>query len=152
MAAALHWNVLLKQIGSLVRLSKVRRSRTILRTMCAHYSAALSGRLKTMIGRLTQFTVALLATASLIIAPVYAQAQEGQSGQQGATQEPASQQQNTPARQNPAGVQPPSQPEPQTGAPGGDSVRDLRLGAGPDYSGGKRFLKNIINPYTPLHM
>jgi outer membrane protein len=105
-----------------------------------------------MIGRLTQFTVALLAAASLLVAPVFAQAQEGQqSSQQGAAQEPASQQQNTPASQNPAGVQPPSQPKPQTGA-AGDSVRDLRLGVGPDYSGGKRFFPNIIAPYTPLHI
>ena len=106
-----------------------------------------------MIGRLTQFTAALLAAASLIVAPVYAQAQPmPQEGQQQATQQPAAQQQNTPPSQNPAGVQPPSQPQPQTGAPGGDSVRDLRLGQGPDYSGGKRFFPNIIDPYTPLHV
>jgi outer membrane protein len=49
-------------------------------------------------------------------------------------------------------VQPPSQPQPQTGTPGPDSVRDLRLGAGPDYSGGKRFFPNIIAPYTALHI
>jgi outer membrane protein len=103
-----------------------------------------------MIGRLTQFMAAWLAAASLIVAPVYAQAQQAQ--QQSTTQEPASQQQNTPASQNPAGVQPPSAPQPQTGAPGNDSVRDLRLGAGPDYSGGKRFFPNIIAPYTQLHM
>jgi outer membrane protein len=102
-----------------------------------------------MIGRLTQFTAALLAAASLIVAPVYAQTQEGQ---QQSTQQPAAQQQNTPASQNPAGVQPPSQPQPQTGAPGADSVRDLRLGAGPDYSGGKRFFPNIVAPYTALHI
>jgi hypothetical protein len=89
-----------------------------------------------MIGRLTQFMVALATVASLIVAPVYAQAQESQqsSQQQGSSQEPASQQQNTPASQNPAGVQPPSAPAPQTGAAGVDPVRDLRLGAGPDYS------------------
>jgi outer membrane protein TolC len=103
-----------------------------------------------MIGRLTQFLVAWLAAASLIVAPVYAQAQQAQ--QQSTAQQPASQQQNTPASQNPAGVQPPSAPQPQTGAPGNDSVRDLRLGAGPDYSGGKRFFPNIIAPYTQLHM
>ena len=102
-----------------------------------------------MIGRLTQFTAALLAAASLIVAPVYAQAQEGQ---QQSTQQPAAQQQNTPASQNPAGVQPPSQPQPQTGTPGVDPVRDLRLGAGPDYSGGQRSFPNIIAPYTPLHV
>jgi len=102
-----------------------------------------------MIGRLTQFTAALMAMASLIVAPVYAQTQEGQ---QQSTQQPAAQQQNTPASQNPAGVQPPSQPQPQTGAPGADSVRDLRLGAGPDYSGGKRFFPNIVAPYTALHI
>jgi outer membrane protein len=107
-----------------------------------------------MIGRLTQFTAALLAAASLIVAPVYAQAQEGQqqSSQQAASQEPAAQQQNTPASQNPAGVQPPSQPQPQTGAPVVDPVRDLRLGAGPDYSREKFFVPKIIDPYKPAHV
>jgi len=101
-----------------------------------------------MMGRLTQFTAALLAAASLIVAPVYAQAQETQ---QQSTQEPAAQQQNTPASQNPAGVQPPSRPQAQTGVPG-DAVRDLRLGAGPDYSREKFFLPKIVDPYTPMHV
>ena len=101
-----------------------------------------------MMGRLTQFTAALLAAASLIVAPVYAQAQETQ---QQSTQEPAAQQQNTPASQNPAGVQPPSRPQAQTGVPG-DAVRDLRLGAGPDYSREKFFLPKILDPYTPMHV
>ena len=101
-----------------------------------------------MTGRLTQFMAALLAAASLIVAPVYAQAQETQ---QQSPQEPASQQQNTPASQNPAGVQPPSRPQAQTGTPG-DTVRDLRLGAGPDYSREKFFLPNILDPYRPSHV
>jgi outer membrane protein len=109
-----------------------------------------------MMGRLSQFTAALLAAASLIVAPVYAQAQEGQqSGQQSgqqASQEPAAQQQNTPASQNPAGVQPASQPQAQTGAASPDTVRDLRLGAGPDYSREKFFLPNILDPYRPAHV
>ena len=107
-----------------------------------------------MIGRLTQFMVALATVASLIVAPVYAQAQESQqsSQQQGSSQEPASQQQNTPASQNPAGVQPPSAPAPQTGAAGVDPVRDLRLGAGPDYSREKFFIPNILDPYRPAHV
>ena len=44
-----------------------------------------------MIGRLMQFTVALATAASLIVAPVYAQAQESQQSaqQQGSSQEPA---------------------------------------------------------------
>jgi len=106
-----------------------------------------------MIGRLTQFTMALAAAASLIVAPVYAQAEEGQqSTQQGSSQEPAAQQQNTPASQNPAGVQPPSAPQAQTGAPATDSVRDLRIGAGPDYSREKFFLPNILDPYIPAHV
>jgi outer membrane protein len=99
-----------------------------------------------MIGRLTQFTAALFAAASLIVAPVYAQAQQGADQQQ----QSATQQQNSAPSQNPAGVQPPSQPAPQTGAPASDSVRDLRLGAGPDYSGGKPFFPNIIAPYSPI--
>jgi outer membrane protein len=107
-----------------------------------------------MIGRLMQFTVALATAASLIVAPVYAQAQESQQSaqQQGSSQEPAAQQQNTPASQNPAGVQPPSAPSAQTGAAGGDPVRDLRLGAGPDYSREKFFLPNIFDPYVPAHV
>jgi outer membrane protein TolC len=90
---------------------------------------------------------AILAAASLLVAPVYAQAQEGQQSQQ-----PAAQQQNTSPSQNPAGVQPQSQPAPQTGAAASDSVRDLRLGAGPDYSDGQRYFPNIIAPYMPLHV
>jgi outer membrane protein len=107
-----------------------------------------------MIGRLMQFMVALATAASLIVAPVYAQAQESQQSaqQQGSSQEPAAQQQNTPASQNPAGVQPPSAPAAQTGAAGGDPVRDLRLGAGPDYSREKFFLPNIFDPYVPAHV
>ena len=108
-----------------------------------------------MIGRLMQFTVALATAASLIVAPVYAQAQESQQStqQQGASQEPAAQQQNAPASQNPAGVQPPSAPAAQTGAPAGvDPVRDLRTGAGPDYSREKFFLPNIFDPYIPAHV
>jgi outer membrane protein len=101
-----------------------------------------------MMGRLMQFTAALLAAASLIVAPVYAQAQETQ---QQSTQEPAAQQQNTPASQNPAGVQPPSRPQAQTGATG-DAVRDLRLGAGPDYSQEKHFFPNIVDPYKPTRV
>lgn len=95
-----------------------------------------------------QFTAALLAAASLIVAPVYAQAQETQ---QQSTQEPAAHQQNTPASQNPAGVQPPSRPQAQTGATG-DAVRDLRLGAGPDYSQEKHFFPNIVDPYKPTRV
>ena len=79
---------------------------------------------------------------------MYAQAQQTQ---QQSTQEPAAQQQNTPASQNPAGVQPPSRPQAQTGVPG-DAVRDLRLGAGPDYSREKFFLPKILDPYTPMHV
>ena len=108
-----------------------------------------------MIGRLMQFTVALATAASLIVAPVYAQARESQQStqQQGASQEPAAQQQNAPASQNPAGVQPPSAPAAQTGAPAGvNPVRDLRTGAGPDYSREKFFLPNIFDPYIPAHV
>src|SRR5271156_1088463 len=101
-----------------------------------------------MIGRLTQFTMALAAAASLIVAPVYAQAEGGQqSTQQGSSQEPAAQQQNTPASQNQAGVQPPSAPQAQTGAPATDSARDLRIGAGPDYSRETFFFPNILDPH-----
>ena len=59
-----------------------------------------------MIGRLTQFMVALATVASLIVAPVYAQAQESQQStqQQGTSQEPAAQQQNTPASYDKAQV------------------------------------------------
>jgi outer membrane protein len=110
-----------------------------------------------MRGRLIEFTAALLAAGSLIVAPVYAQAQEAQQSSQQAGQQssqaPAAQQQNTPASQNPAGVQPPSQPQAQTGAPAGaDTVRDLRIGAGPDYSREKFFLPNILDPYRPAHV
>src|SRR6204780_3679557 len=102
-----------------------------------------------MIGRLMKFTGALATAAWLIVARVYAQPRKSQQStqQQGASQEPAAQQQNTPASQNPAGVQPPSAPAAQTGAPAGvNPVRDLRTGAGPDYSREKLFLPNIFDP------
>lgn len=85
-----------------------------------------------MIGRLTHTAVALLAAASLVVSPVYAQAQGTQTQE---AQQP---------------VQSSSQPQAQPAAP--DQARNLRLSAGPDYSKGKPFFPDLAAPYTSMHV
>jgi outer membrane protein len=85
-----------------------------------------------MIGRLTHAAVALLAAASLVVSPVYAQAQGTQ------TQE---------AQQ---AAQSSSQPQAQPAAP--DQSRDLRLSVGPDYSKGKPFFPDLAAPYSSMRI
>jgi len=86
-----------------------------------------------MSGRLTHVAMALLTAASLVVSPVYAQAQGGQS--QDAPQQSQSTSQQ-PAPQSPSAV--PSTPQ------------ALKLSAGPNYSTGKPFFPNVFAPYTPM--
>jgi outer membrane protein len=85
-----------------------------------------------MIGRHTYFAVAILTAASLVVSPVYAQSQGGQSQD--------AQAQST--------VQ--VQPQPQTGTPGPDQSRNLKPSLGPDYSHGPRWFPDFISPYKPI--
>jgi outer membrane protein len=78
-----------------------------------------------MIGRLMHLAVVVLTAASLVISPVYAQAQSAQT-------------------------QPPTQ---ATGAaPGADQSRDLKSTERPDYSKGPSWFPNFISPYTPIRV
>jgi len=81
----------------------------------------------------------MLTVASLVVSPVFADAQNAQSQQQ---------QQNQSA--SPAQAQPQSAPQPAASAAASAPDHDLRLSLGPDYSGGKRAFPNLIAPYTPL--
>jgi outer membrane protein len=87
-----------------------------------------------MSGRLTHVAMALLTAASLVVSPVYAQAQGGQS--QDAPQQSQSTSSPQPASQAPSAV--PSTPQ------------ELKLSSGPNYSSGKPFFPNVFAPYTPM--
>jgi len=95
-----------------------------------------------MNGSLRHVAVALLTAASLIVAPAFAQAQQGQNQSQ------AQQQQG----QNAAGEQPASQPGAQTGSAASEPTRNLREGMGADYSTGKPMFPNPFAPYAPRSM
>ena len=71
----------------------------------------------------------LWTVASLVVSPVFAQAQQSQAQSQSQTQ---------------------SQPQDQQSAPPPAPVTAKKLNLGPDYSKGKPFFPNIFAPYTPL--
>jgi outer membrane protein len=97
-----------------------------------------------MNGSLRQVAVALLTAASLIVAPAFAQGQEGQNQSQGQTQiQPG---------QTAQGAQPASQPGAQTGAPASEPARDLKTTMGTDYSRGRAAFPNIFAPYAPQNI
>jgi|HubBroStandDraft_6_1064221.scaffolds.fasta_scaffold61884_3 outer membrane protein len=97
-----------------------------------------------MNGSLRQVAVALLTAASLIVAPAFAQGQEGQNQSQGQTQiQPG---------QTAQGAQPASQPGAQTGAPASEPARDLKATMGTDYSRGRAAFPNIFAPYAPQNI
>ena len=73
--------------------------------------------------------VVLWTVASLVVSPVFAQAQQSQAQSQGQTQ---------------------SQPQDQQSAPAPAPITAKRLNLGPDYSKGKAFFPNIFAPYTPI--
>src|SRR5580704_13282270 len=102
------------------------------------------GEDNTMNGSLRQVAVALLTAASLIVAPAFAQGQEGQNQSQGQTQiQPG---------QTAQGAQPASQPGAQTGAPASEPARDLKATMGTDYSRGRAAFPNIFAPYAPQNI
>jgi outer membrane protein len=74
--------------------------------------------------------VVLWTAASLVVSPVFAQAQQSQAQAQGQTQ---------------------SQPQDQS-APPPAPITAKRLNLGPDYSKGKPFFPNIFAPYTPIQV
>jgi outer membrane protein len=85
-----------------------------------------------MSGRLMHVAMALLTAASLVVSPVYAQAQSGQS-------QDASQQSQTPSQ--------PQQAAPQAPSAVPSTPQRLRLDLGPDYSKSRPFFPNIFLPY-----
>jgi outer membrane protein len=99
-----------------------------------------------MSGRLTHAALALLTAASLMISPVYAQAQQAQQPQ---TTDQSAAGQNAPA---PATTPVPedtslTQIGPPPTPPTSDTSRNLKLYPGPDYSNGPRWFPNVIAPY-----
>jgi outer membrane protein len=93
-----------------------------------------------MNGSLRHVAVAMLTVASLIVAPAYGQAQQGQNQ---APSQPQSQEQNA------AGAQPTSHPGAQTGSAASEATRDLKQSRGTDYTTGKKSFPNIFAPYAP---
>jgi|HubBroStandDraft_1064217.scaffolds.fasta_scaffold26187_2 outer membrane protein len=71
----------------------------------------------------------LWIVASLVVSPVFAQAQQSQAQSQGQTQ---------------------SQPQDQEPAPPPAPITAKKLNLGPDYAKGKPFFPNIFAPYTPI--
>jgi outer membrane protein len=113
-----------------------------------------------MIRSFSHFAVVLLTAASLIVAPVYAQAQEPQNQTPPATptqqsQAPAAHPQKSESQQVPGQAQPGQTQEPsgselkaQPKTPAADEARSMKIG--PDYSQGKYFFPNILAPYKSL--
>jgi outer membrane protein len=85
-----------------------------------------------MSGRLMHVAMALLTAASLVVSPVYAQAQSGQS-------QDASQHSQTPSQ--------PQQAAPPAPSAVPSTPQRLRLDLGPDYSKSRPFFPNIFLPY-----
>jgi outer membrane protein len=85
-----------------------------------------------MIGRYTHLAVAILTAASLVVSPVFAQAQGAQT-------------QDTQAQST-------SQPQGQAATTGTDQPRNLKPTLGPDYSHGPAWFPNFISPYKPIKM
>jgi outer membrane protein len=107
-----------------------------------------------MIRSFTHFALVLLTAASLVVAPVFAQAQEGQNQP---TQAPQGQAQGTQSQQTPGQAQPGQTQEPsgnqlkaQPNTPAADEARNMKMG--PDYSHGKHLLPDITAPYRSLQI
>jgi outer membrane protein len=112
----------------------------------------------TMIRRFRNAALVLLTVFSLVLSPVFAQAQEGQNptsqeqqGQPGQPSQPEpAQSQQTPGQAQPGQTQEPSgtqlKEQPQT--PAAKEAREMKTSLGPDYAKGKPFFPDIIAPYT----
>src|SRR6202044_3362911 len=105
-----------------------------------------------MIRSFTHFALVMLTAASLVVAPVFAQAQEGQAqqGQAPATQVQGTQSQQIPGQAQPGQTQEPSgsQLKAQPNTPAADEARSMKMG--PDYSQGKRLFPDLTAPYRSL--
>jgi outer membrane protein TolC len=112
----------------------------------------------TMIRRFRNAALVLLTVFSLVLSPVFAQAQESQNptsqeqqGQPGQPSQPEpAQSKQTPGQAQPGQTQEPSgtqlKEQPQT--PAAKEAREMKTSLGPDYAKGKPFFPNIIAPYT----
>ena len=107
-----------------------------------------------MIRGITHYALVLLTAASLVVSPVFAQAQEAQSqqGQAPAGQEQGAQSQQTPGQAQPGKTQEPTGNElkAQPNTPAADEARSMKMG--PDYSNGKHFFPDITGPYRTLQI
>jgi outer membrane protein len=117
-----------------------------------------------MIRRFTHIALVFLTAASLVVAPVFAQTQEGQNqstqgapaqqdqGQSGQAQ--GAQSQQAPGQAQPGQTQEPSagQLKAQPNTPAADEARSMKMGLGPDYSKGKPLFPNITAPYRTLQI
>lgn len=111
-----------------------------------------------MIRRFRNAALVLLTVFSLVLSPVFAQAQESQNptsqeqqGQPGQPSQPEpAQSKQTPGQAQPGQTQEPSgtqlKEQPQT--PAAKEAREMKTSLGPDYAKGKPFFPNIIAPYT----
>jgi outer membrane protein TolC len=112
----------------------------------------------TMIRRFRNAALVLLTVFSLVLSPVFAQAQESQNptsqeqqGQPGQPSQPEpAQSKQTPGQAQPGQTQEPSgtqlKEQPQT--PAAKEAREMKTSLGPDYAKGKPFFPDIIAPYT----
>jgi len=108
-----------------------------------------------MIQRFTHIALVILTAASLVVAPVFAQTQQGQSqtpppSQPGQAQ--GAQSQQTPGQAQPGQTQEPSGGElkAQPNTPAAAEARSMQMG--PDYSHGKHFFPDITGPYRSLQI
>jgi outer membrane protein len=102
-----------------------------------------------MIRRFTNVALVFLTAASLVVSPVFAQAQQSQAP---AAQEQGAQSQQTPGQAQPGQTQEPSggQLKAQPNTPAAEEARSMKMG--PDYSNGKHFFPDITSPYRSLQI
>jgi outer membrane protein len=114
-----------------------------------------------MIRRITHVALVFLTAASLVVSPVFAQAQGGQNpapatqtpqSQGQAGQERGAQSQQTPGQAQPGRAQEPTGGElkAQPNTPAAEEARSMKMG--PDYSNGKHFFPDITGPYRSLQI
>jgi outer membrane protein len=108
---------------------------------------------------LVHAAVVLWTAASLVVAPVFAQAQEQSQAPihmpgQLATEQQDQQNQQSPPPTTPQQTQAPPAQMNQTSAPStaAGPVAQKRLTPGPDYSKGKSIFPNPFSPYGPIHV
>lgn len=99
---------------------------------------------------LSRVALVLWTAASLIISPVYAQAQSTTAPQSQQQTQQQGRQQTLPNSQTPA--QMPDVPQQASAAQPGPTVQisEKKMGLGPDYSKGKHWFPNIFDQYWPI--